>query len=188
MQYLPRSLRSSESTTTLEQLTIIGASARTYQSWIAEQNRSRPGRLVGQFFEDIIQDSYSALLLAGDLVVDGGANHGLHTWLLSDLVGVDRATILDQSEPDALAYLTFPKEHLAMLHSTDPIERLNGEIKRRTKVVGIFSNDDATSRLVGSVLLERNDEWAVQRARYMTLETISQMSDDTVVILPAVAS
>jgi len=98
------------------------------------------------------------------------------------------AAIMDQAEPDVLAYMTFPKEHRAKLHSTNPIERLNGEIKRRTEVVGIFPNDDAIIRLVGAILLEQNDEWAVQRARYMTLETISQMSDDPLVSLPAVAS
>ncbi len=98
------------------------------------------------------------------------------------------ATIMDEAEPDVLAYMTFPKEHRAKLHSTNPIERLNGEIKRRTEVVGIFPNDDAITRLVGAILLEQNDEWAAQRARYMTLETISQMSDDPLVSLPAVAS
>ncbi|RWK73201.1 IS256 family transposase [Mesorhizobium sp.] len=97
------------------------------------------------------------------------------------------ATIMDDAEPDVLAYMTFPKEHRAKLHSTNPIERLNGEIKRRTEVVGIFPNDDAIVRLVGALLLEQNDEWAVQRARYMTLETISQMSDDPLISLPAVA-
>ncbi|MER8678352.1 transposase, partial [Mesorhizobium sp. M0162] len=85
---------------------------------------------------------------------------------------------------DVLAYMTFPKEHRAKLHSTNPIERLNGEIKRRTEVVEIFPNDDAVVRLVGAILLEQNDEWAVQRARYMTLETISQMSDDPLISLP----
>ena len=71
---------------------------------------------------------------------------------------------------------------------TNPIERLNGEIKRRTDVVGIFPNDDAIVRLVGALLLEQNDEWAVQRARYMTLETIAPMGDDPVISLPAAAS
>ena len=75
------------------------------------------------------------------------------------------AAIMDQTEPDVLAYMTFPKEHRTKLHSTNPIGRLNGEIKRRTEVVGIFPNDDAIIRLVGAILLEQNDEWAVQRAR-----------------------
>jgi transposase-like protein len=97
------------------------------------------------------------------------------------------AAIMDNAEEDVLAYMTFPKEHRAKLHSTNPIERLNGEIKRRTEVVGIFPNDEAIVRLVGALLLEQNDEWAVQRARYMTLETMSQMSDDPQISLPAVA-
>lgn len=91
------------------------------------------------------------------------------------------------AEPDVLAYMSFPREHRTKLHSTNPIERLNGEIKRRTDVVGIFPNDKSIVRLVGALLLEQNDEWAVQRARYMTLETISQMSDDPLVSLPIAA-
>ena len=87
------------------------------------------------------------------------------------------AAIMDDAEPDVLAYMTFPKEHRAKLHSTNPIERLNGEIKRRTDVVGIFPNDDAIVRLVGALLLEQNDQCVVQRARYMTLETIAQTND-----------
>lgn len=67
----------------------------------------------------------------------------------------------------------------------EPLERLNGEIKRRTEVVGIFPNESAITRLVGAILLEQNDEWAVQRARYMTLETIAGLSDDPAVSLPA---
>lgn len=95
------------------------------------------------------------------------------------------ATLMDSAEQDVLAYMTFPRPHWAKLHSTNPIERLNGEIKRRTEVVGIFPNDDAIVRLVGALLMEQNDEWAVQRSRYMTLETIATMSDDPLISLPA---
>jgi transposase-like protein len=98
------------------------------------------------------------------------------------------ATLMDEAETDVLAYMTFPAQHRAKLHSTNPLERLIGEIKRRTEVVGIFPNEEAITRLVGAILLEQNDEWAVQRARYMTLETIAPLSDDPLVSLPALAS
>lgn len=98
------------------------------------------------------------------------------------------AELMDAAEPDVLAYMTFPKDHRLKIHSTNPLERLNGEIKRRTEVVGIFPNEDAITRLVGAILLEQNDEWAVQRARYMTLETIAPLSDDPIVSLPVVAA
>jgi transposase-like protein len=95
------------------------------------------------------------------------------------------AAFMDEAEDDVLAYMTFPPDHWSKIHSTNGLERLNGEVKRRTEVVGIFPNDDALVRLVGAILLEQNDEWAVQRARYMTLETMATLSDDPVVGLPA---
>jgi putative transposase len=98
------------------------------------------------------------------------------------------AAILDDAETDVLAFMSFPKDHRPKIHSTNPIERLNGEIKRRTDVVGIFPNEDAIIRLVGAILLEQKDEWAVQRGRYMSLETIAPLSDDPVVKLSAVTA
>ena len=98
------------------------------------------------------------------------------------------AKLMDTAEEDVLAYMSFPSQHRTKLHSTNPLERLNGEIKRRTDVVGIFPNEDAITRLVGAILLEQSDEWAVQRARYMTLESVAQLSDDPLVTLPPMAA
>ena len=95
---------------------------------------------------------------------------------------------MDEAEADVLAYMSFPTQHRAKIHSTNPIERLNGEIKRRSGVVGIFPNEAAVTRLIGAILLEQNDKWAVQRARYMTLETIAPLSDDLAVSLPSLAA
>ncbi len=97
------------------------------------------------------------------------------------------AALMDQAEPDVLAYMSFPPQHRTKLHSTNPLERLNGEIKRRTEVVGIFPNEAAITRLIGAILLEQNDEWAVQSARYITLESISPVGDDPIVGLPIAA-
>jgi len=98
------------------------------------------------------------------------------------------AALMDEAEADVLAYMDFPVQHRAKLHSTNPLERLNGEIKRRSEVVGIFPNEAAVTRLIGALLLEQNDEWAVQRARYMSLETIAPLSDNPIVSLPPMAA
>jgi transposase-like protein len=95
---------------------------------------------------------------------------------------------MDDAEADVLAYMSFPAQHRAKIRSTNPIERLNGEIKRRSDVVGIFPSEDAVTRLIGALLLEQNDEWAVQRARYMTLETIAPLGDGVAVGLPSLAA
>lgn len=84
--------------------------------------------------------------------------------------------------------MSFPPAHRVKLHSTNPLERLNSEIKRRTEVVGIFPNKAAIARLVGAIRLEQNDEWSVQRSRYTTLETISEMVETPAICLPAVAA
>jgi transposase-like protein len=82
-----------------------------------------------------------------------------------------------RAENDVLSYKTFPKAHWRQIHSTNPLERLNKLIKRRTNVGGIFPNEQAIRRLVGAVMLEQNDEWAVSR-RYMTLETVAAICED----------
>ena len=97
------------------------------------------------------------------------------------------AAMLDRSEPDVLAYMSFPKAHRTQIHSTNPLERLNAEIKRRTDVVGIFPNDAAITRLVGALLLEQSDEWSLQR-RYMQLEGLQALADNQPARLSAVVS
>jgi transposase-like protein len=84
------------------------------------------------------------------------------------------ATLMDESEADVLAYMSFPPQHRTKLHSTNPLERLNKEVKRRADVVGIFPNEDSIMRLIGAVLFEQNDEWQGQH-RYMQVEAFAQI-------------
>jgi transposase-like protein len=97
------------------------------------------------------------------------------------------AELMARAEDDVLAYKTFPESHWRQIHSTNPLERLNKEIKRRTNVVGIFPNQAAITRLVGALMLEHNDEWAVTR-RYMTLETVAKVCEDNTLDAARIAS
>ncbi len=96
-------------------------------------------------------------------------------------------TLMDEAESDVLAFMSFPKAHRVQIHSTNPLERLNAEIKRRTDVVGIFPNEPAITRLVGALLLEQNDEWQLQR-RYLQLEGLQSLADNQPARLSAVVS
>ncbi|MDO8863235.1 IS256 family transposase [Haliea sp. E1-2-M8] len=87
------------------------------------------------------------------------------------------ADLMDQAEEDVLAFMRFPKEHWPQLASTNSLERLNKEIKRRSRVVGIFPNNAAIMRLVGTLLAEQTDEWQVTR-RYMSQETLARVLGD----------
>ena len=101
---------------------------------------------------------------------------------------IDRAAINGRQRGGRAGLHDLPPAHRAKLHSVNPLERLNGEIKRRTDVVGIFPNEAAIIRLVGALLLELSDEWTVQRARYMTLETIAPLGESAPVSLPPLAA
>jgi transposase-like protein len=94
------------------------------------------------------------------------------------------ATLMDDSEHDVLAYMAFPTLHRTKLHSTNPLERLNKEVKRRADVVGIFPNEASITRLIGAVLLEQNDEWLLQH-RYMQVEGMAELTPSLIDADPA---
>ena len=97
------------------------------------------------------------------------------------------AQLMIRAEDDVLAYKAFPEAHWQQIHSTNPLERLNKEIKRRTHVIGIFPNEAAITRLVGALMLEQNDEWAITR-RYMSLETVREVCNDAPLDAAQIAS
>jgi putative transposase len=94
------------------------------------------------------------------------------------------AALMDESEHDVLAYMGFPAQHRAKLHSTNPLERLNKEVKRRADVVGIFPSEPSIVRLIGAVLLEQNDEWQL-RHRYMQVEAMAELTSPAAEAEPA---
>jgi len=93
---------------------------------------------------------------------------------------------MDEAENDLLAFMTFPRAHRTQIYSTNPLERLNAEINRRTRVVGIFPNDASIMQLAGARMLEQNDERSPNR-RYMQLEGLQTLSDTFLTRLSASA-
>jgi len=87
------------------------------------------------------------------------------------------AALLEEAEEDLLAFYAFPAEHWKKIRSTNPLERLNREIGRRTDVVGIFPNDRALVRLATMVVIEQNDEWLVGR-RYLSLDSLASLLEE----------
>jgi putative transposase len=94
------------------------------------------------------------------------------------------AALMDDSEHDVIAYIAFPAQHRTKLHSTNPLERLNKEVKRRADVVGIFPNEASITRLIGALLLEQNDEWLLQ-CRYMQIEGMTELTPPLIDAKPA---
>jgi transposase-like protein len=92
--------------------------------------------------------------------------------------------MMNDTEHEVLTFLDFLKAHRVKIHSTNVLERLNGEIKRRAHVVGIFPNEMAIRRLVGALRMAQNDGYAIQH-RYMSLESLATTSENPPIRLPA---
>jgi putative transposase len=87
------------------------------------------------------------------------------------------AAMLSDAAEDLLAFTAFPQAHWRKLWSTNPLERVNGEIKRRTNVEGIFPNDASIARLITAVIVEQHDEWAVAERRYLSEESMAKLTE-----------
>ena len=86
------------------------------------------------------------------------------------------AEILERGEDDILAYIAFPQKHWSRIYSTNLLERLNKEVKRRTNVIGVFPDQPSVIRLVGSILIEIDDEWQAADSRYFDMDTMRELT------------
>ena len=126
------------------------------------------------------QDILSAMLRQIFVQQNQAAVH--HAWQAAEEKLQDKyprlVAFMETSENDVLSYMTFPRSHWSKIYSTNPLERLNKEIKRRSAVVGIFPCDASIRRLIGAILQEQNDEWLLQD-RYMGKAVLSEMLKPT---------
>jgi putative transposase len=121
------------------------------------------GAMQGLFHQP---DQDAALTFFGTLRAQYGASCAKAIQILEDGLG------------DVLAFMAFPREHWSRISSTNPIERINKEIRRRTRVIGVFPNVDSALRLIGMILLEQTEDWAADK-RYMSTESMLRLYEDT---------